>query len=421
MPRLGGNKYIDYANAAYGMYTKYGPPIRALYKQYQKYQKPTKKKATKRTRNGQPKTETTWTGRKAQVTRPTQATGFFKRTKKISRRTKSFKIGSTGGYYSYEKGGVSSAKQCLFIGHSTLSTENIQRIIAMSIVKSMATKGGMCIRSWDDIIPDNAGTHWKYDLTYRADQNSLSTPTTVASAFFGVTATWWDMVEDLQVLLDSAALQGVQTTLIKAELYNSDLIACVMLQESLVGVDLKSSLKIQNRSTSADGELSGDVDNVPLYGKTYEGSGNGTVLKGVHDYTALPFIADKDNYIASNGDFNADTQEPPNPYSFRGVRKSGKVHLEPGHLKTSVLTQKFNVKLATLVKAQCSDNDRLTEWLNIRLGKYRMFALEKMIETEDIMASMRSIEIGYEIAVRIGAKLMERRNLFTAQKNFRQT
>ena len=38
-------------------------------------------------------------------------------------------------------------------------------------------------------------------------------------------------------------------------------------------------MKIQNRSTnSVDDEQSDEVDNVPLYGRSYEGTGSGTLV-----------------------------------------------------------------------------------------------------------------------------------------------
>jgi len=167
-----------------------------------------------------------------------------------------------------------------------------------------------------------------------------------------------------------------------------------------VRIESKSALKIQNRSINSVGnDEEDDVDNVPLYGRSYSGKGTGTTIIGGGEQppSGQSLFGD-----ASTGmillDGTANLREPMLPYAAIDAKRSAKAKLDPADIKTSVLTDKFTIgvnKLLTLMGNVSGTNPKS------RIGKFRVFAFEKMIETVKVDADVVPMTLAYEVNHRL--------------------
>jgi len=171
--------------------------------------------------------------------------------------------------------------------------------------------------------------------------------------------------------------------------------------------DVKSSLKLQNRSTNVltDNEAV-DVNNCPLYGKSYMGKGTGsryvTPYGSSNTMDTPPTIATTYGLI-QKGSFatSADgISEPPLGEMFTDAKRTGKVLINPGDIKTSVLTHRSSCTLDELWRQLLiSYNPTSAAYKYRRLGVFRFMCLEKMINAS---AGEAGIEIAYEMNIRYG-------------------
>lgn len=189
----------------------------------------------------------------------------------------------------------------------------------------------------------------------------------------------------------------------------------------------KSTLKVQNRTVQDATDDEESVDNVPLYGKAYYGKGSGTSA----------FTRDVNTYIVAASGFHGDTQfgciakvptekwyqEPVPASHFIRVVKSGKVHLDPGHIKTSVLDGKFKISVNNFYKVLGAEMGIAQSGLTAAdyhkrstMGHYRFMLLEKMINAVAGTAD-NGIKVAWETNIRMGGYITTRNETETAQMN----
>jgi len=171
-------------------------------------------------------------------------------------------------------------------------------------------------------------------------------------------------------------------------------------------VYVKSTLKIQNRSVEVAGDDEDDVDNVPLYGRTYEGNGSGMDSRNPRVLAAaVDFYSHKStgmiNVIPGSSDMSL--REPPLPNNFVGVKDSQKFSLSPGKIKTSILeTHIKGTSLHRLMRTLYDPTNSGDVYRNTTYGSYRVMGYEKVILAE---ASKLTTSIAYEKNDRIAFKL----------------
>lgn len=180
------------------------------------------------------------------------------------------------------------------------------------------------------------------------------------------------------------------------------------LQKLLIQTTVKTSLKIQNRSL---GEIVGEtgdasaVDNVPLYGKSYSGRGNG--LNRRNDASAVALVGDQQYGLIKPAQW---IQEPPQPREFTNVKYVGKAHLDPGYIKTSVLQDTFRKYFNTIFKDLYPNQTSATSLVQQKLkpqGSYRVFVVEKMIDS----GSAAGISIAYENNMELSCKAIKKKTV----------
>lgn len=283
-----------------------------------------------------------------------------------------------------------------WVGHSVTSPELVRYTLWRLIIKRLMAKTGNGIRFFgDDPSVQNVQAGDKIVLYFQNQDGNAGT----IDWTYGGTGTWESAVTTFAtsaflhaegVLLKSItflSLTDAQGNGVSPPLTRLD------LEHSYVTMYCKSSMKMQNRTVNGTDTSMDDVDNVPLYGRAYGGSGNGAIWYGrVGSPNVQELIAHKNyGYIENNGVNDAGLQEPLHQIHFKYVTKKGKVHLDPGYIKTSVLTYKKTISCTALnrrISQICTSNK-----VRDSFGVFRFFGLERMID----VGLENNIKLGIEI------------------------
>jgi hypothetical protein len=239
----------------------------------------------------------------------------------------------------------------------------------------------------------------RLQITYQV--NLTATPVVYPVTAIGGVTTFNALVVDMmnnlmnQITPDfiflSASLNQVDTT--------NQFQRTMNLSKSTVHMHVKSALKIQNQTVPnlTDNDAS-DVTRIPLHGKSYEGAGNYLMAKPTSS-GAVDYLAHVGTVALANqpptAKFTAGEAhpwaEPPRKAQLYRVKKQAGAHLDPGEIRTSVLTYTKSFNLNTLVRSLAQKAS--PGCLNI--GNYRAFFFEKMLNFLSADAAQQ-IKIVYE-------------------------
>ena len=301
-----------------------------------------------------------------------------------------------------EAGKVYTASECVFLGHATAPLQTVREMMWRAIVKRLyIASGGYDMTDMHISLPQNTS------VAVFFHNDGSDAPQQVENYLFGAN----NSLEDLVQWLGSQQRvynDGENETrfykfirLLPSSTYSERSLreGRVNLMNCYLNFSMRSSYKIQNRSINSatwSNEEADNVDNVPLYGKSYEGSGNGAIVKNaqlvgiVPGFTATPTLfADYQFGIIEGGATQNSLKEPPYASDFMFVKRSGRVRLEPGAIKTSTLRSKGRVSFLDLQRqlAETQDvgyigNIPTVSKVMTKLGQYRFFGLEKMIDAQ---------------------------------------
>lgn len=330
-------------------------------------------------------------GNKVMVTTGTQTTSKKSRTRVVSRNSKSAgRFGKTSKRYknkyakfaklgctrTTEYGGITNGSNIVFIGHSTVARNPMLFSLASAIIKKFLIKIGKMPKDQTDnvfgLVPGSV-----FIISYKDDPDSDAIATTTLAT--GV-VTFTALVQALESVL--LVPGDSQRALISIE-YNDGNGAnaeIMHLKNAKVVLAVKSSFKVQNRTLdSNEGDSTDVVDNSPLYGKSYYGNGSGTLYTG-NVGTTGEIIADR---LHGTIDVVPSTinslQEPPIGRLFPQVKGQGKAHLDPGHIKTSVLTDYKTILVSSLMRSLNSTASTTAFRPLYSFGKFKFFGFEKML------------------------------------------
>lgn len=185
------------------------------------------------------------------------------------------------------------------------------------------------------------------------------------------------------------------------------------LDQTMIHFDMKADLKIQNRTVNvveADNQ-SDDINNCPIYGKSIEGKANGAEVIGMTSGNNYSLAANERTGLIQMTPAVDELAEPLDYQRFKPVSKIGKIHLDPGQIKTSVLTKKFKISFNKFFNAF---NPQAAPATNVDVGKmvynpyvkYRVFALEKMLDANP-GASKTPVIVAVENNVRIFSRVTQ--------------
>jgi len=296
-------------------------------------------------------------------------------------------------------GGVNG--QSVLLQHSTHGIKQIVRIIAYSMCKRVLNEIGRNVEDVSEEWVRNAERSQFLRITYK-NNPTLSAAEFDINIFAGTSID--SVAGSVQTFLLGAIGTQSRFQLERVQLFESSLatsptlfrerIVDLSLQKATVNICIKSSLKIQNRTINAAGnDEADDVDNVPLHGKLYDGKGNHMIFNQVY-YNAVSSI----DYNFNDDKFlvTSSLSEPPIKSVLGRVNKSGKLHLDPGEIKTSVLESKSTTNLNKMI-SYLGQGGATSNILNI--GKFRAFIVEKMLKAIGTTET-NSVKVAMEIDLR---------------------
>lgn len=308
---------------------------------------------------------------------------------------------------------VSTRVNSLVVGHTTCNRVEMFHALARAIAKMVANKLKRSFRVLEDTYL-GAGAQqetwiWTNKLGVQSSTNVNNSYTTANNVLWRtVTTNIYNVLttravnEQLTHLLITAGTGATQETVMQL-----DLTRC------MIDVYVKSAMKMQNRTRTESNSLEeDDVDNVPLYGKSYEGSGNyalytttgpwltnaGRAESKIIAESTLQECVMLDVFGPSTSVSNGfNLAEPPSLRQMQHCQKIGKIKFEPGEIKTSVIYYKAKKNLNRTIRNLLGPTNE--QYLGI--GKYRFFILEKMISSNEPSVNNRPT-IGYEVDTKIG-------------------
>lgn len=304
-------------------------------------------------------------------------------------------------YPAQTSGNPVSYGQSVYLGHSTVPLNLSRTHYWRAFTKALMRAIGINIEDFNDFL---VGTTIGVEFYYKLHPNDP--PTTYGFTFAPLVKTYENMAQEFSEQFknnnESLYFQKVHVVTPNQPDKQFD------LSKAKMEYYCKSSLKMQNQTVNAalDND-SDDVNNVPLYGKSYEGTGNGAFY--IKDYNQKNFIGRQldgliiyqPDAITAPGTPNDYALGEPQSYKlFKYVKKSGKIHLDAGQLKTSVLTFQKSMGFSALWRnIDQDDSDATPFWT--RMGNFRFFGVEKMMQFIQTNSANR-IHLAYEVDNKIG-------------------
>lgn len=331
--------------------------------------------------------------------------GFFKKPykKNLNIFDKMTKLGHVARS---ESGSVFTATHCAYVGHGTFPVAAVIQSAAYAIVKSMTSKSGFQIPSWNSGLPEGLRLYIEFQLNDQTGASGSTDQIFTTADTYQTMADWiyaWFLATygtnstDIQYLLSRFYLYAYNGSA------NTIMHCAIRAPEIRVHFAVESVMKIQNRTATGTNIEADDVDNIPLIGKVFEASGNG--LRTVTKYPSATdgLIIDKtkgyicfDDAPLSGFPF----REPPLDSTFVQSVKSSGVKLGPGAIKSSKLITKSSILLQDLLQQTGFLLNKGAVDAYVKRGKVRVYSLEKLMNvTTDL------IRIGYEHQLNVGSYL----------------
>lgn len=295
-----------------------------------------------------------------------KSAGWIRARRKVKRKLKRSSVRRIfkGVERTYEFGNTVQTQYSAYLGHATCPPVILLRICLEAISKQLMIRAGNVVDSLrenfkDTRVGDEFGVTYRLapDMKLQTDTFAITGPVNIQD----IASKW---METNVFRYNNYGVGGAQNFMSDIEFHRmfytpvggSPLKSSeVNLKQYLMDIYAKSTLKVQNRSVNTANENEADdVDNVPLYGKTYSGNGLGTpfTTQGVDNpqptYYKNFYAGTYDGVIFRSGDNVEELREPVRPQQFGKVKVSGKSRLEPGHIKTSKLVFKKKFYFGTI-------------------------------------------------------------------------
>lgn len=335
---------------------------------------------------------------------PARSGGFLTTGKR--KRSDRLRVSKRGVDYTMEVGGATSAADAMYIGHITAPVSVLIECGCRAMFKDLLLKAQFDVS--DVTLPVGLTALDTITVLYQLHEGlplQNASFATAASDSINTLAAWffsgarpWGLENNSYP--DQHVFHSIQLKIGDPAGANSAVAIPVlmMLKHCKVEFVAKSALKIQNRTVSAVGDAEADdVDNVPLSGTGYEGTGTGAIfIKKPASSGSVPTFVGSNNFgliLLKPGVAYGAPDEPPLPQNFDKVTHESKIKIEPGEIKTSVL--KWHKKMSfndfwAVTHPHGAGNTFLTRR---KIGNFRFFGIEKMIH---FAAADTAIQTVYE-------------------------
>lgn len=309
-----------------------------------------------------------------------------------------------------------ATKDVVYLAHSCCPKRTVIRAAYAAMVKYLCKKAGIKIKSWESPILIGSNIPARLEIQYKENDGR----TVLTKAFtMPVTHNLLLVCQDFWAWLDTLNATVFPQQWLRLTYYHdigtigSSRLLAYDIDLTTCGIEVygTSHLKIQNRTINSTGnDQADDVDNVPIYGRSYDVRYNGTTFR---DYNSPLTVGnpqlrtDSDygvmNFADQTGLATDSTlyKEVAQPSQFVGVLSHGNAHLDPGEIKTSTInfhkTISFN-RLITLYKTKGLQSPGIEFYF----GKTRIFGFEKMINAVALNET-NQYKIAFESDLKVGA------------------
>jgi len=355
-----------------------------------------------------------------------KSSGFISTTLRSRRGKRGDKFNTSGTTLVQEIGGViqggvatSTTGNTIAVGHASCPSVCAQTLVWRAILKLLLIKMGQTdLSNFDQSIPGHITgdiIRVNYQLTPDVSPTffdvTIGAGTTTPNQIGYSLAAHFRSVYDPNIGFHSIVWYGPATGGTKST-------TTINLKNCMLVFNSKSTLKVQNNTTETTGGDEESLNNVPLHGKAYFGNGTGTEA-----WTRDPNPTVGGTTFRADNEFGAIARVPTERWyqevvpatHFVQVKQFGKVVLDPGHIKTSVLSFYGKFSLSSIYK-KLFDKTASGFHSKTSIGNYRFMLLEKMIQASTPTAA-NQITVAYEVNLRMGCYATTKNNFETAQQN----
>lgn len=352
---------------------------------------------------------------------------FRSASKSYSKKLKVFL--NNGFVDTQEISGTIADPDCVYLQHSAIDADKQINMMLKCMLRKLLKKSiGWDCENAEEVIPVEESTGeanaLRIDLVMEnVDTGVYTTESCLTYQPIGTTYRTIQQIANYQNFNEAIRkyAQGIWSSSSALNLFKLKYLRCYKLDFAPVGenfrlcgqlefeaetvhVQVKSDMKIQNRSLSASGSSSTDtVNNNPLVGYVYNFK------------TGTPHIRQKGAFLLeTTGGLTAVSlvraaqlpnsfKEPPIPGVFYGCESASKVRLEPGEIKkgTVMYTSKINCLkfIKNLGFAYNTYANNASYKAYHVLGKCQLFALEDVINVNALEKIQCAYEVNREIAM----------------------
>lgn len=358
---------------------------------------------------------------------------------KYSKKSNGFDIYNQKGVVNVtEATGQLNDPNCVYLMNEVVSSRDLIFYATASVLRKLFEKAGSRITGFDDaVMTVNAGGTSTDDFTVRyIKQNHLTGAQTIMDYHLISTSTFFNVCDffrnefeqycagygelsnqNLDEPLKLLLCRGKTTEEVNT---NEDVRSVLLLNECEIYIKGTSEMKYQNRTKATGGSTDAeDINNNPLQGLIYEFAGvpkpkaNGAVVGGTNGglfaFERMLYNFSATGIQATSSGMDTTTREPVAGHLFWNCRKTGKVRLEPGQVKSqwgSVTKQKMFLKLLKSIRLQLT---AAGQWSSYSIFPVQMVGLEDVINAN----AAENISIQWEIQRNLGCMCVEKPYRYT--------
>lgn len=287
----------------------------------------------------------------------------------------------------------------IYIGHCSLVPSRILRVISRAFVKMLLNKMGFYFNDWEDtppFIPILAEAATVNIAFKRTPIDSLQIVTmsinqTIVGTYsdFGI-----HVMNNMGSIMEQIDQNGMFVYIEyvpSATFYQRTKWVRLPLANASFSLNVLSQLKIQNRTIAVAGDNDADdVDNMPVYGRSYFGYGNGSWKLNNQGTDTVPCYPSDDGIIRIQSANDEDMRSLVSKTHFGHCSSTSNFTMGSGEIKLDKLILKKSGPFSALVRLMQIDLSPITaDFQVMKGGNWRLFGMDRMLDANDTVDSVR--------------------------------
>lgn len=337
--------------------------------------------------------------------------GKISKQRKV-KKSKKYRMRKRGGVnFVVERGKVVTGTESLYIGHTSTPMNTLLRATWVAIFNKLMDKASIQPYGSQNGITFLATTIISVSYKFEGVGITQENYTPGAGSVTGLLFADWAMnnARPWNNNANNANIEFYRVLVADYSSYNANIRSNVEIKlwGTKINYIAKSSLKMQNRTRTGTSTSTDVIDDVPIYGKSYGGKGYGptyadpTVGTGSISLTADSGfgVIEYAPIVSENG-----LQEPFDPIELARCRTAGKISIDPGQIKTSVVTDKRSVYFNTLMRMflpRISLTTAPPKTPGLRVGNYKMYGLEKVMNVDNAVILTLAYECQHNLTLEV--------------------